>query len=292
VSDARKPVVARAVLRIQDGGASPRDASALDEVAVEEPLEIRVAGETLAVTMRTPGEDRQLALGFLLAEGIIASVADVGSAVHCGRSSDQGYGNTIEVAPGPGVALDPRVELVRRGTLISASCGVCGRRSIDDLLERCEPLPAGPSLPLALLVGSTSALHRNQPHFARTGGLHAAAVLDAEGRVLAVSEDVGRHNAVDKVVGALLLSGVLPLRARDPIGSQPCLLVVSGRVSFEIVQKAVMAGIATVCGVSAPTSLAIDLAVRTNVTLAAFVRDGALNLYSHAERIAGVPHGR
>jgi len=285
MADARAKVARRSVLRWPAGANRGAPAPQPDEVAVEEPLEIRVAGDVVAVTMRTPGEDRELALGFLLAEGVIASIADVGGVAHCGVPGDESFGNAIEVKPGPGTALDPE-GLHRRGTLISSSCGVCGRRSIDDLIARCAPLAPSAPLPLAIVAASTAALDGHQPHFLRTGGLHAAAVLNHQGAVLAVSEDVGRHNAVDKVVGALLLRGVLPI-ADDGAGLlQPHLLVVSGRVSFEIVQKAVMARIAVVCGVSAPTSLAIDLAERSGVALAAFVRSGGLNLYSHPERIA------
>lgn len=285
MAEARRPVVARAVLRLREGSAGG-EAGAVDEIAVEEPLEIRVAGDTVAITMRTPGEDRQLALGFLLAEGIISCRDDVGRVFHCGRPDAEDYGNVIDVAPGPGIALDPERTLrARRGTLTSVACGVCGRGSIEDLLERCTPLLDGPAFPLSLLTSSTAALHANQPHFMRTGGLHAAAVLDPSGRVLAVSEDVGRHNAVDKVIGTLLLEDHVRLRATRPTAAPPSLLVVSGRVSFEIVQKAVVAGIPVVCGVSAPTSLAIDLAERCRITLAGFVRDGVLNLYTHAERV-------
>jgi FdhD protein len=284
MADTRTKVTRRPVLRLPHGEGDQTREPQPDEVAVEEPLEIRVAGDVVAVTMRTPGEDRELALGFLLAEGVIASLADVGGVAHCGRPGEESFGNAIEVKPGPGIALDPD-GAIRRGTLVTAACGVCGRRSIEDLLDRCTLLPPGPALPLAIVAGSTAALDRHQANFRRTGGLHAAAVLDREGTVLAVSEDVGRHNAVDKVVGALLLGGVLPIVSGAAETRRPSLLVVSGRVSFEIVQKAVMARIAIVCGVSAPTSLAIDLATQSGVALAAFVRGGALNLYSHPERV-------
>lgn len=293
MADARSPVAGRPVQRLRgDGGGS----SALDSVAVEEPLEIRVAGETLAVTMRTPGADHELALGLLLSEGVIASAADVGRVFHCGRPGDEDFGNVIDVAPGPGVALAPEgIDRARRGTLTSAACGVCGRKSIDDLIARCAPLPKGPQLPLSLLQSCAEILRREQRHFDATGGLHAAAILASDARVLAVREDVGRHNAVDKAVGALLSRGALPVAAPNTPASTtagtadgPSLLVVSGRISFEIVQKAVAARIVAIAGISAPTTLAIDLAQRSGATLAAFVRHGSLNLYCGSERVSGI----
>jgi FdhD protein len=286
---ARKAVVARAVTRVYEHGGG---SSALDAVAVEAPLEIRVAGETLAITMRTPGEDHELALGLLLSEGVIGGGDDIGRAFHCGRPGEAGYGDTIDLVPGPGVALSlERIERARRGTLMTAACGVCGRRSIDDLLARCAPLPAGARLPLALLRSSAELLSANQRNFAQTGGLHAAAVITAGGELLVSREDVGRHNAVDKAIGALLITGALPVaQAHDhePASGAPALLVVSGRVSFEIVQKAISARISTVCGISAPTSLAIDLAESAGVTLAGFVRQASLNVYTHLARIIDV----
>jgi FdhD protein len=251
-----------------------------DAIAVEEPLEIRVAGDPMVLTMRTPGDDADLAVGFLFAEGVIGSIDDVGTVAHCGRPGEEGFGNVIDVAPGPGVSLDPeRLSTTRRGTLTTAACGVCGRRSIDDLLARAGTVPPGPVVPRAFVGESTERLRDVQPAFDRTGGLHAAVVLAADGAVLAAAEDVGRHNAVDKVIGALV-------RARRIGEPGPTILAVSGRVSFEIVQKAAVARIPIVAGVSAPTSLAVDLADRLGVTLAAFVRGGAFNVYAHPERIA------
>ncbi len=256
----------------------PAGASALDRVAVEEPLEIRIAGEPMVVTMRTPGEDRELTLGFLLAEGVIDGLGSVGSVAHCGRPTDDGFGNVIDVLPAPGVTLDPdTLEGARRGTLTTASCGTCGRRSIDDLLARVRPAPDGPPLPRELLARSTEQLRAVQPRFAQTGGVHAAAMLDAGGGILASAEDVGRHNAVDKVVGRLLIDGALDRSA---------ILAVSGRVSFEIVQKAAVAGARAVTAVSAPTTLAIDLADRAAITLLGFVRGGRFNAYAGADRVA------
>lgn len=248
-----------------------------DHIAVEEPLEIRVAGDPLAVTMRTPGEDRFLAAGFLFAEGVIGGVADLGSVAHCGRPGDDGFENVIEILPGPGVVLDPdRLEGSRRGTLITASCGVCGRRSIDDLLERIGEVE-GVSVPREIVARAPEAFDEAQEAFRITGGLHAAIVHARDGAILAFAEDVGRHNAVDKVIGKLLYEGRLV---------EATILTVSGRVSFEIVQKAAAAGVPIIAAVSAPTSLAVDLAERAGITLAAFVRDGRMNVYAHAERIA------
>jgi FdhD protein len=266
--------IAERWLERDDGSARTRE---MDRVAVEEPLEIRLAGEPLAVTMRTPGEDRFLALGFLFAEGIIASTDDVGSVAHCGRPGDEGYGNVIDVLPAPGVALDAtRLEGTRRGTLTTASCGVCGRKSIDDLLDRVGVVRSDLALDRALLASAPDRLAQEQSRFARTGGVHGAAALAEDGAVLALAEDVGRHNAVDKVVGGLLYDRAI---------GGAVVLVVSGRVSFEIVQKAAAARIPAIAAVSAPSTLAIDLAERAGITLAAFVRKGRMNLYTHAERV-------
>jgi FdhD protein len=276
------PIAARIVTRsvLSSPGAPARD----DAVAVEEPLEIRISGDPVAVTMRTPGEDGELALGFLYAEGIIEGAEDVGGVAHCGRPGSDGYGNVIEVTPGAGTALVwDRVEASRRGTLTTSACGVCGRRSIDDLLTLCEPLPPGPALRRADVVQAVAAMAEAQSLFARTGGTHAAAAHDAAGARLVLREDVGRHNAVDKVVGALLKERLVGRGAAGP--RRPASLVVSGRASFEIVQKAVRARIPVVASVSAPTSLAVDLASRAGLTLVGFVRTERVNVYSHPGRL-------
>jgi FdhD protein len=209
------------------GGPAPDRA---DVVAVEEPLEIRIAGDTVAITMRTPGADHALTAGFLLSEGIIRSVDDLGTLSHCGRTDQEGYGNALDVLPAPGGQLVwERVTASRRGTLTSAACGVCGREQIDDLLDRIEPLGEAPLVDAALVASAPDRLRAAQRAFDRTGGTHAAMVLAADGTVLAVHEDVGRHNAVDKAVGTLVLAGAIgPCRAPAP-GPRPALLVVSGR---------------------------------------------------------------
>jgi FdhD protein len=281
------------MMRLSAAGVSPDS----DQVAIEEPLEIRVAGETIAITMRTPGEDEALAVGFLLSEGIIRGADDLSSVSHCGKPTDEGYGNTIDATPAPGVALQvEKVEASRRGTLTTAACGVCGRRSVSDLLSLCGTLSDDTTrIEFELLATSTDKLKQAQQNFSRTGGTHAAMAFSHEGEVLAAFEDVGRHNAVDKVIGRLVMDGVLGrslssdsghrAMSRKPPRPKPVLLAVSGRASFEIVQKATVARIPIVASVSAASSLAIDLAQRANLTLAAFVRPGKLNIYSGANRV-------
>jgi len=269
-------VTIREVLR--DGAVAP------DAVAVEEPLEIRVDGEPVATTMRTPGADADLALGFLFAEGILGGAGDVSSVAPCGRPGEEGFGNVIDVRSAAGIRLDPeRLLDGHRVAPISSACGVCGRRSIESLTARLRPVDPARRVSTALLVAAVEAISRSQPAFARTGGLHAAVLLGADGALLAAAEDVGRHNAVDKVVGALVRSGRL---AASSLDAAPAVLAVSGRTGFEIVQKAAAAGVPAVASISAPTSLAVDLAARAEILLAGFVRGGAMNVYTHAERLA------
>lgn len=249
-----------------------------DDVAVEEPLEIRISSETLAITMRTPGDDRELVLGFLFAEGVIARAADVATIAPCGRTGDEGRENTINVTLAPGVKppVDPETGLLnRRGTLVTSACGVCGRRSIDDLLARAAPLASHAPLSRAVVADAIRGLRARQPIFAKTGGCHAAALVEPDGAYVAVYEDVGRHNAVDKVIGSRVLAGEVPCSGK--------ILVVSGRSSFEILQKAFSAGISVVASVSAPSSLAVDLAKRVNVTLVGFVREDGMTVYSNPQ---------
>jgi FdhD protein len=219
-----------------------------EEVAVEAPFAIQLAGETLAMTMRTPGHDAELTAGFLLAEG-----------------------------------HDPRgkagARVVKRGTLSSAACGVCGRDDIEELVARLGPVLADTQLTRSVLANVMQRLPEHQPSFARTGGLHAAALVTTEGQFLIAREDVGRHNAVDKVLGRAALDGLLPLSGH--------FLVVSGRTSFEIVQKAVMAGVPAVVAISAPSSLAIELAERFRVLLVGFARGGGFTVYAGRFRLQG-----
>ncbi len=289
MSEDRRPlppgVTRRPVVRYtSDGRLAPAEP---DTVAIEEPLEIRISGDTLAVTMRTPGADRFLVTGFLFAEGLIHSAEDLGALAHCGHPGEEGYGNIVEVTPAPGLVIDlEKVGTMKRGTLTTAACGVCGRRSVDDLMAACSPVPPGPEIAASVLARATEHLRAVQPNFARTGGVHAAAALDATGEVLAAFEDVGRHNAVDKVVGALLLQhGLRSARDSRPSTSRAAVLVVSGRVSFEIIQKATVARVPVVASVSAASSLAIDLAERAGLTLVTFVREGRFNLHTHPERV-------
>jgi len=274
-----KGVAQRSISVRSDSGAVERD----DFVAVEEPLEIRVSTDTVAITMRTPGDDERLALGFLFSEGIIKSAADVGTAAYCGRPGEEGYGNVIEVTPAGGAQLlIEKLESSRRGTLTTSACGVCGRRSIDDLVALTGTVPDGPPVSARLISSAPERLTAAQPNFKLTGGVHAAMVLTADGEVLATAEDVGRHNAVDKVIGALLQKDRVP--ARRGMGA-PAVLFVSGRASFEIIQKAAVAKLAVVASVSAASSLAIDLATRTGLTLATFVRGGRFNLCTRPDRV-------
>jgi FdhD protein len=269
-----RAVALRRVLRRGEG--------TVDAVAVEEPLEIRIDGETVAVTMRTPGADVDLALGFLLAEGIIEGAADVASVAHCGRPGEEGYGNVLDVRSAAGTRIDPeRILEGRRFVTATSACGVCGRRAIDGLLSRVRKVDASRRVPASLVPAAIEALAKVQPGFARTGGLHAAALVGDGGEVLAAAEDVGRHNAVDKAIGALVRAGRIGAGGEPPAA----VLAVSGRAGFEIVQKAAAAGVPVVASVSAPTSLAVDLADAAAIALAGFVRGGGMNVYAHPWRL-------
>lgn len=267
---ARAAIVTRHVRR-SDGAARE------DELAVEEPLEIRLLGETLAVTLRTPGEDEALTIGYLFAEGVITGTSDLSTVVHCGKTTDEAYGNLVEVTPAPGAhAVLKRVDRTRRLTVTTSACGLCGRATIDDLLELAGPVPSGPPLSKALLASGPARLRKLQVRFERTGAVHGAVLLDQEGAVLGSGEDVGRHNAVDKAVGRWLLAGA---------AGRPAVLVVSGRAGFDVVQKAAMVKVRAVVSVSAATGLAADTAERLGLTLAGFCRDGAFTVYAHPERV-------
>jgi FdhD protein len=235
-----------------------------DLVAVEEPLEIRVDGAPLAVTMRTPGHDEELALGFLFTEGLIDGPR------RAGLTHDLAA-NTIEVE-GP-MTRDPGA----RRFYTTSSCGVCGKGALEEVAVHADPATPGPEIDRALLATLPDRLR--QPTFERTGGLHATGLFTPDGELLWVREDVGRHNAMDKVVGRALLDGALPLRGR--------VLCVSGRLSFELVQKAAVAGAPILVGVGAPSSLAVSLAAERGMTLGGFARRGGVNVYSGAERVIG-----
>jgi FdhD protein len=250
-----------------------------DLVVGEEPLEIRAAGPrqepvNVAVTMRTPGHEKELAIGFLTTEGLIDGNEILGVDV-----GDPGFMAEPDDAVLVRLArkLDPSVA-AKRNFVATASCGICGKASIDEIAVRCEPLPAGlPIVPRQVILSLPDRLREAQAAFERTGGLHAAGLFETDGRLVALREDVGRHNALDKVIGSRVLARELPLWDR--------ILLVSGRVSFEIVQKAAVAGIPIVCAVSAPSDLAICLADRLGVTLVGFLRGDGFNVYTHDGRI-------
>lgn len=257
-----------------------------DAVVVEEPLEVRVVQErrghravdSIAVTMRTPGHDLELAVGFLLSEGLVRRREDVWDVAHCESDPENGR-NVVEVRVAPAVSID--VERLRRNVYTSSSCGICGRAALErvEIAAARKPL-ADRRLPASALPRMAEDLGGVQAVFSRTGGLHAAVLFDTDGRLLLGREDVGRHNALDKLLGRLLLDGGLPADERW--------VLVSGRASFELVQKAVMAGIAGLAAVGAPSSLAIELAGRHEMTLVGFLRDGRFNVYTGGGRIAGL----
>jgi FdhD protein len=251
--------------------AAVRSEGRADLLAVEEPLEIRVAGEPLAVTMRTPGDDIDLAAGFLAGEGVVAGPGDIASITLCDR-------NVAEVIFADGV--EPPAALLRRNFLTTSACGVCGKDSIDAIRVRAayDVSADGVRVAPATLASLPGRLRKAQRVFARTGGLHAAGLFRADGELLALREDVGRHNAVDKVVGWALREGRLPLAG--------CVLLVSGRASFELTQKALLAGIPVLAAVSAPSSLAAELADESGMTLVGFLRGDSMNAYTGAHRLA------
>jgi len=248
-----------------------------DVAAVEEPLEIRVNDRSFAVIMRTPGADRELAAGFLFSERLIANADDLGVIRYCTDPNGNDAANVVNVSlTGDGARLAAALQ-AHRTTTASSACGVCGRQTIDDLIADVERNQSAWRVRTAVIDSLPGTLRTAQDAFAQTGGLHAAGLFDRDGRLLASAEDIGRHNAVDKVIGAQLLMDRFPLDDR--------LLVVSGRAGFEIVQKALVARIPIVASVSAPSSLAIDLAREGGITLLGFVRDGSFNIYTGAERI-------
>ena len=274
----------RRVLRVtlpgdgRPGGSAPR----ADLLAGEEPLGIRVDGTALTMTMRTPGDDLELAAGFLVSEAVIRSPADIAEiklcdGTACGHADHDGMGNIADVTLAPGVMVTPGA---RRSFLTTSACGVCGKTSVADICALPSSALIGDQTRFdpAVLAALPDRLRAAQRVFSSTGGQHAAAVFTPDGELRIVREDVGRHNAVDKVVGRALLDGLLPLAGHG--------LLVSGRASFELVQKAVLAGLPLLAAVSAPSSLAVDLAEEAGMTLVGFLRGPSMNIYCGAGRIS------
>jgi FdhD protein len=262
------------IVRWKKGTAPKREP---DEVAKEEPLEIRVRGQSVAITMRTPGHDEELAAGFLLTEGMIHRRADVTAINYCQQGEAANYENTLNVFLAPNVEVD--LERLTRHVFASSSCGLCGKASIESVHQHFAPVESTVRIAPEIIVQLPERLRAAQETFAKTGGLHAAAIFDAQGKLIVVREDVGRHNAVDKVVGYCFLKNELPLDAH--------VLLVSGRASFEIMQKALAARIPVVCAVSAPSSLAVEFAQESGQTLIGFLRGETMNIYAYAERVTG-----
>ena len=289
----RASTVRRPVEQVSVGDDGVVRRTRADALATEEPLEIRVvaAGELrggrvpeggatrVAVTMRTPGADFELAAGFLFAEGIVRAAREVLSIRYC-TEGEQNF-NVVNVILAPDAAWEPSM-LAQRSFAVTSACGVCGKASIEDALgPACPRIESGLCVAPEVLLALPDTLRASQAVFERTGGLHAAALFTAEGELLRVREDVGRHNALDKLVGAALLAGELPLADR--------VVLVSGRLSFELAQKAARAGVPVLAGVSAPSSLAVELADSVGMTLAGFVRGSRFNVYAGGARIAARP---
>ncbi|QLH24987.1 formate dehydrogenase accessory sulfurtransferase FdhD [Streptomyces sp. Rer75] len=271
----------RRVIRLRDGVVSTRP----DTLVAEEPLEIRLNGRPLAITMRTPGDDFALAAGFLVSEGVLGSADELANIVYCAGATEDGSNtyNVVDVKLAPGVPV-PDITL-ERNVYTTSSCGLCGKASLDAVRTTARWRLDGPDDPHApiritpeTLTALPDRLRAAQRVFDRTGGLHAAALFTPEGELLDVREDVGRHNAVDKLVGRAVQQGLLPLSG--------AVLLVSGRASFELAQKAVMAGIPVLAAVSAPSSLAVDLADEAGLTLVGFLRGTSMNVYAGEHRLA------
>ncbi len=261
--------VVKVLRRKGDGASRPRN----EPLAIEEPLEIRVRGRSVAVTMRTPGHDRELAAGFLLSEGIIRQRSEVSAILHCrGAAAPE---NTLNVFLSSSLKVD--FAQLTRHVFASSSCGMCGKATIASVHQHFPPVASRVRVAARTLMELPMLMRASQAAFDQTGGLHAAAVFDASGRLIVLREDVGRHNAVDKVVGHGLLEGRLPFDSH--------LLLVSGRASFEILQKALAARIPIICAVSAPSSLAVEFARQSGQTLVGFLRGETMNIYAGAERI-------
>lgn len=270
----KSPRRAVTVVRVTPAGAVEQQ----DETATEEPLEIRLHDRSFAMIMRTPGADRELTAGFLLSEGVISSGDDIGAIEHCRHPDQPHVHNVVNVfLLGEAAKSLPEKLAERRNVIANASCGVCGRASIDSLKVRVPPIAARTSVARAVVQALPNRLRERQPIFDRTGALHAAGIFRVDGACAAIAEDVGRHNAVDKVIGMMMGEGKLPLSGHA--------LAVSGRTSYEIVQKAWFAGIELICAVSAPSSLAIEVAREAGITLIGFARGDTFNVYSRADRV-------
>jgi FdhD protein len=267
--------VRRRVLRLTEGGQAERP----DTLVAEEPLEVRVGGRPVSVTMRTPGDDFDLVAGFLVTEGIVHGTEQIATLRYCVGTGEDGTNtyNVIDAGLAPGTAV-PELALTRN-FYTTSSCGICGKASIDAIRTLSRYDVSGDPLALdpAVLAGLPNTLRAAQRVFARTGGLHAAGLFTGAGALLALREDVGRHNAVDKVVGWAVREGRLPLRG--------CVLLVSGRASFELTQKTLMAGIPALAAVSAPSSLAVQLAEESGMSLVGFLRGASMNVYAGAHRV-------
>ena len=250
-----------------------------DAVAIEEPMEVRVNGASFAVIMRTPGADRDLAAGFLLAEDVVRGADEIGTIEYCQDAEEEARDNIINVMVTGAAAERLQSRLgERRQVTMNSSCGMCGRRTIESLRAHAQPVKANWKVPAAVISSLPDRLRAAQSVFESTGGLHGAGLFSLQGDLQISAEDVGRHNAVDKIVGRTLLAGKHPL--------DQSLLLVSGRTSFELVQKALLGGVPLVAAVSAPSSLAVDLAEESGITLCGFVRGNSFNIYSHAHRIS------
>jgi len=256
------------ILKLDDGGPVRLD----DEVVVEEPLEIRVNHHSLGITMRTPGHDFDLAVGMLYTEGLIRSIHEIGTIAYCATEEDLDLRNVASVS----LVDSSREFQSTRAGWANSGCGICGATAIDTICGAVKSLRSAFTIPLEVLCDLPERLRGAQANFTRTGGIHAAGLFDATGRLRVLREDIGRHNAVDKAVGAAVRSG---------IDTAELILLVSGRLGFEIAQKSVMAGIPVVASVSAPSSLAIELARECGTTTVGFLRGRSMNLYTHPERI-------
>ncbi len=246
-----------------------------DILAAEEPLEIRVRGKSVAITMRTPGQDRALAAGFLVSEGLVKKRREIVEIAPCQAGEAAAYGNVINIFLAPDVTLD--FDRLTRHVFASSSCGLCGKASIESVHQHFPPVKSSFIISAEQLTRLPAVLQKSQATFKLTGGLHAAAIFDAEGNLQSLHEDVGRHNAVDKVIGESFLTGTFPLVRH--------VLLVSGRASFEIMQKALAAGIPIVAAISAPSSLAVEFARESGQTLVGFLRGETMNIYAGVERI-------